>query len=1681
MNPASAVNPDQEKSDPSRSTALLIGCSTYPRSNLTPVPAAQNNLVKLRAAFQDQELWGLRRGRVIDEPDPTRSDMLDSIATTYRSSERGGIFVLYFAGHAQLHDGMLYLAPHDTGNLTNPAASMVPMSEIFQAVAREGAKAERKLLILDCCYAGKAIRSVPGEPTPAGGERGWYVMAATSEEDTALGESGRETTFFTGALLKAFEGVAETRASLSPQWVFDAASKMIDGSDDTDTTKLVPHQSTATWADRPWLRNRLHIPPAIIPHTYPSGVAGNSVPQSPLPDGFRAWPAPEADFTGRREELDAALGRFRQRTVLPVHGPRYAGKSAFVRHLLAAPGVKESAPAEQPWLLLEITILNASAESPVLEALASALEIRRQDVDQDAEAASDPRRELVIDQLRALARGRTLLLVIDCGRLGYDSRQISGELDQLLAHPYFRDTANIVISRVRLTVDGDDQLDLQVPIRLEELQQTEAAELLTALMARERVTVDGGDVLNRIEDSRLRLPGVLSDSAKGYLSSADGGTVTPDPATVAAALLEGTAPSVAKTLLELDCRLSPEAESPDSLEPLAVLVVWALSDQLPLPRQVLEGPSAGLPRRTVSRLEDARVLFSADSGDLTLGQASEQALRSLVIAALTRDEVTENPPAEPILNPTLLDGLFPPALEVVELDRRLASAASRLLVTAARAVDADDDRAGNIFQMRLRSALGWIEDEGGKRLPVLHDVICSLVVAPAGDAAYLPASAEGLVQPAVRDEPAADEPAARERTTDVQASEGDVAPLAALYRLYHALASLTFAARAQGLAAKMGEQFVAAAEEFAAALAACDAEQVPHVLLRSADASLALTGKRLRLGDRLLDVRLAAVDMLLVGARRRSAGQAGRITLAVSWLLNTADGLIDADRLGEAEELVGMSADLLANELPDDGTPRSLYARLQLTSRVARVRSRVLTDPARSRDALVEAVQNVIAGMELAHGLGEPLSLWSMRLFDTATLLLRQSYTDEQLIDTRSLVLDTCERCWGDRRSWPPIICISAARFLRKVHVRCSDPALNQNGAQQAVELLAPLLAAGEVADDEPTAGILRTSPDSEDGAPSLNAREAARVLSSMAEAYGFLARTLRENRRFGPARARLAKAEEFSRAAVELAPTAFSYSVWLRQVLDIRRAVPRTGAAGQDAERQRRSSIRTVRSWLAGVDVRSHAHALLDLTCLESDWSEEGSLRGASAAKRPTEEFLRLHPAVQQSLIDAVYRERQQKLKAHRHRYGPSVELCALETRLEREYRRWTGVLDFKKAKDRLRKGEGPGPTTKAPQVDNTPLFAIFSEAAALWPGDARLIAAEARLHRYIWNHSEAITLYEHLARTAPNAEIQRAARLSAAEAMLADVEYATTEGRPDGHLRLIGARDHLDALLTRSSRVGLVLVLRERVAIRLGEQVNWAPIDAAFKAIVDDNYAGTVVRFLGRRRYGQELTSNRVGDRVRITSRNGAESPDHQNGLQQLLDELADGGSKEASGTHPAGTRDITPGIGAGDAFVGEGDLGQFTSELLGELLLTDFTSVELMGGLGKLYMDRALDLITRHHAINGSDPAPDSETARDAASHARRAYDCFDACRVLQEAHGNESIVTKFQRGRAITLAAKVLHRQDPFPQSLLRGRGPQIRQGFFLLHAAREHSVSSFNAVCSIVARENNEVQGSLGLR
>lgn len=87
---------------------------------------------------------------------------------------------------------------------------------------------------------------------------------------------------------------------------------------------------------KPQLAEPLGSPVATAqsPHFEVSGHRVTTIPEA-LPNGFIAWPHSDDLFKGHRDKLESARRRFGQRKVIPVHGPRYAGKEAFVRELLA--------------------------------------------------------------------------------------------------------------------------------------------------------------------------------------------------------------------------------------------------------------------------------------------------------------------------------------------------------------------------------------------------------------------------------------------------------------------------------------------------------------------------------------------------------------------------------------------------------------------------------------------------------------------------------------------------------------------------------------------------------------------------------------------------------------------------------------------------------------------------------------------------------------------------------------------------------------------------------------------------------------------------------------------------------------------------------------------------------------------------------------------------------------------------------------------------------------------------------------------------------------------------------------------------------------------------------------------------------------------------------------------------
>ncbi|MFC7534751.1 caspase family protein [Actinoplanes sp. GCM10030250] len=108
--------------------------------------------------------------------------------------------LFYFAGHGLLDDvGDLYLATTQSSNHRRRLRSL-PYEVVRRTLA--DAQAKNRLVLLDCCYSGRAISAMGG--TVCGGDvevAGSYTLTSTSATKTAHAPAGETYTAFTGALL----------------------------------------------------------------------------------------------------------------------------------------------------------------------------------------------------------------------------------------------------------------------------------------------------------------------------------------------------------------------------------------------------------------------------------------------------------------------------------------------------------------------------------------------------------------------------------------------------------------------------------------------------------------------------------------------------------------------------------------------------------------------------------------------------------------------------------------------------------------------------------------------------------------------------------------------------------------------------------------------------------------------------------------------------------------------------------------------------------------------------------------------------------------------------------------------------------------------------------------------------------------------------------------------------------------------------------------------------------------------------------------------------------------------------------------------------------------------------------------------------------------------------------------
>ncbi|WP_327690335.1 caspase, EACC1-associated type [Streptomyces tubercidicus] len=202
---------------------MLIGVHGY--ESLPALPAVERNLAGLTRAFTDRDLWGLPPSHCTALSQPSSAqDVLDTLnRVALRATDT---LVVYYAGHGLIdpYSEELYLAL--PGSDQERLYSALPFDWMRRAVLDPRIGARHKVVILDCCYSGRAlVGGMSGSPQAQVADHalidGTSLMAASAKTRKALSPPGEEYTAFTGELITVLtEGITDGPSLLDMQTLY---------------------------------------------------------------------------------------------------------------------------------------------------------------------------------------------------------------------------------------------------------------------------------------------------------------------------------------------------------------------------------------------------------------------------------------------------------------------------------------------------------------------------------------------------------------------------------------------------------------------------------------------------------------------------------------------------------------------------------------------------------------------------------------------------------------------------------------------------------------------------------------------------------------------------------------------------------------------------------------------------------------------------------------------------------------------------------------------------------------------------------------------------------------------------------------------------------------------------------------------------------------------------------------------------------------------------------------------------------------------------------------------------------------------------------------------------------------------------------------------------------------------
>ena len=186
---------------PGVSRLVLMGCGVYQNTDLPALPAISNNLADLNSVFTNPVVSDLQPSDITTCQDP--QGMIDfGSALCGPADAATDLLLVYYSGHGLVSTrGDLHLAVGAT-DPSRPNWTAVPMQAIRDAM--RDSPARNKVLILDCCFSGRAIQALGDADSVIYGQTqvsGVFTITSTSANRTAVMLPGDRHTAFTSELL----------------------------------------------------------------------------------------------------------------------------------------------------------------------------------------------------------------------------------------------------------------------------------------------------------------------------------------------------------------------------------------------------------------------------------------------------------------------------------------------------------------------------------------------------------------------------------------------------------------------------------------------------------------------------------------------------------------------------------------------------------------------------------------------------------------------------------------------------------------------------------------------------------------------------------------------------------------------------------------------------------------------------------------------------------------------------------------------------------------------------------------------------------------------------------------------------------------------------------------------------------------------------------------------------------------------------------------------------------------------------------------------------------------------------------------------------------------------------------------------------------------------------------------